>query len=262
MRRTRHFAGSAVQTAILGSLLALVGVAARADMTRDADGATVESQESRSRGEQREDAQTTVYVPPSRGAPGVRTGGGTRGRADAPRIAVLAPDHVGITTRAQPTLAWYLSGDTDAPIVVTVIEDTGVEPLVEAPLPGPHRAGVHLVDLASLGVTLKEGTTYDWSVSLVLDPDARDADVVAGGALELRPVTSELAQALAGPGPAYRALARNGVWYDAIADLSSAIAAAPADASLRAERASLLEQVGVGAAAAFDRETPDVASGP
>jgi len=43
----------------------------------------------------------TVYVPPSRGAVGARTGGGTRGQTSAPRIAVLAPDHVGLTTRAQ-----------------------------------------------------------------------------------------------------------------------------------------------------------------
>ncbi len=39
---------------------------------------------------------------------------------------------------------------------------------------------------------LEPGTTYDWYVALVLDPKARDADVVAGGAIQRRAATPEL----------------------------------------------------------------------
>lgn len=208
--------------------------------------------------QRRRDSRLSVYVPPSRGAVGVRTGGGTRGGTDAPRIEALAPDHIGWTTRAKPVLAWYLSRDTDVPVVVSVIADGAIEPLLEAPLLGPQRAGIHLVDLAAfgaaLGAGLEEGATYAWSVAVVLDAGARDADVVAGGAVARVEAAPELSAALAQPGPSYRALARHGIWYDAIADLSAAIAAAPEDAALRAERADLLEQVGLGEAAAFDRE--------
>jgi hypothetical protein len=211
------------------------------------------------REERRRDSRLSVYVPPSRGAVGVRTGGGTRGGADAPRIEALAPDHIGWTTRAQPVLAWYLSRDTDVPIVVSIIADGAIEPLLEAPLPGSQRAGIHLVDLAALGAELEAGATYDWSVAIVVDPGARDADVVAGGAVQRVKAAPELSAALAQPGPSHRALARHGIWYDAIADLSTAIAAAPEDAALRAERADLLEQVGLGDAAAFDREGGDAA---
>ncbi len=197
----------------------------------------------------------TVYVPPPRGAVGARTGGGTRGAANAPRLAVLAPDHVGLTTRAQPTLAWYLSAATSQPIELTVIADDAVEPLVVKQLTGPMQPGVHLVDLAQEGVQLKEGTTYDWYVALVLDPKARDADVIAGGAIERRAPPTGLSAELAKGEPSYRVLARNGIWYDAIADLSAAIAAAPDGApALRAERSALLEQVGVGAVALYERE--------
>jgi Domain of Unknown Function (DUF928) len=200
----------------------------------------------------------TVYVPPPRGSVGARTGGGTRGTAAAPRIAVLAPDHIGVTTRAQPALAWYLSAPTDAPVELTVIADDAVDPLVVKRLPGPMKAGIHLEDLAQQGVQLEEGTTYDWYIALVVDPKARDADVVAGGAIQRRAATPELTSELKGGDPSYRVLARNGVWYDAIADLSKAVDAASRDTAesraLRAERAALLEQVGVGAAALYERE--------
>ncbi len=202
--------------------------------------------------------QPASDVPPTRGSVGARTGGGTRGRAEAPRIAVLAPDHIGLTTRAQPALAWFLSAETTAPVELTVIADGAVAPLVVKQLPSPQRAGIHVVDLAELGVQLAEGTTYDWYVALVLDPNARDADVVAGGAIARRAPTPELVAELAADEPSYRVLARHGIWYDAIADLSAAVDAAPsgtpAGHALRAERAALLEQVGVGAVAQYDRE--------
>ena len=197
-------------------------------------------------------------MPPSRGSVGARTGGGTRGPVNAPRIGVLAPDHVGLTTRAQPALAWYVSAATTAPIELTLIADDADEPLAVKRLPSPTSAGVQMVDLAKQGVQLAEGTTYDWYVAIVLDPKSRDSDVVAGGAIQRHAPGAELTKELAGGEPSYRVLARNGIWYDAIADLSAAIAAAPAASTagreLREARASLLEQVGVAAAAAYDRE--------
>ncbi len=204
-----------------------------------------------------------IYTPPPRGgSTGTRMGGGTRGASAAPRIAVLAPDHIGLTTRAQPSLVWYLSEQTRAPVELTVIADNAVEPLAVKRLPSPQRAGIHVEDLAKHGIQLAEGTIYNWYVALVLDPKARDSDVVAGGAIERRAPTPELTAALEAGQPSYRVLAENGIWYDAIADLSAAIAAVPADTpagrALHAERASLLEQVGVGAAALYDREAGDV----
>jgi Domain of Unknown Function (DUF928) len=82
--------------------------------------------------------------------------------------------------------------------------------------------------------------------------------VVAGGAIQRRATAAELAADLAAGEPSYRVYARHGIWYDAIADLSKAVDAAPdntaAGRELRAERAALLEQVGVGAVAFYERE--------
>jgi hypothetical protein len=48
-------------------------------------------------------------------------------------------------------------------------------------------------------------------------------------------------------------LARAGLWYDAIAEVSAQIEAAPADRGLHELRARMLEQVGLTEAAAYDR---------
>ena len=51
-----------------------------------------------------------------------------------------------------------------------------------------------------------------------------------------------------------RVYANDGIWYDAIDSLSRAIQQNPGDASLRADRSSLLEQVGLKDAADYDRK--------
>ena len=203
-------------------------------------------------------SRLTVYVPPSRGSVGARTGGGTRVPANVPRVAALVPDHVGLTTREKPTLAWFLSADTDAAVEVTLAADGARDAVTFAQAKGPLRAGIHLIDLGERAAQLVPGTTYDWYVSLIVDPAARERDVVAGGAIEREAASAELTRDLAAGGePSYRVLARHGIWYDAIADLSRAIEASPpasaAGRELRAERAALLEQVGVGAVAQYDR---------
>jgi hypothetical protein len=195
-----------------------------------------------------------VYVPPSRGSARARTGGGTRGPGKAPTLAVLAPDHVGVTNVAQPTFAWFASEPIPGRVDFTLVDPEAVEPLVEVTLPSPNEPGVQLIHLADYDAQLAEGRSYDWSVALVVDPESRDLDVVAAGAIRRAPASPRVAAEIAAGTPAYIALARAGVWYDAMADLSAAIAANPEDAALRAQRAALLEQVGVGAAAVYERE--------
>jgi hypothetical protein len=62
----------------------------------------------------------------------------TAGEAAAPQV--LAPGHVGRTSRASPTLYWFLSAATDRPAELTVMDPDGVEPLLETTLPGPLAA--------------------------------------------------------------------------------------------------------------------------
>jgi hypothetical protein len=234
----------------------LLATAAQADSHAEARDDDAKKQQAPVTGTDTKSQESTqvVYVPPSRGSTRTRTGGGTRGPASAPTLAVLAPDHVGVTHRAQPTLAWFLSAPTEGRIDLALVDPDAVEPLLEVTLPSPNEAGVQLVDLSRYGVSLAQGHTYEWSVALVIDPDNRDLDVVASGAIRREAVPAGMRSALTKGTPAYVTLARAGVWYDALAELSNAIAENPGAAHLHGQRAALLEQVGVGAAAAYERQ--------
>ena len=103
------------------------------------------------------------------------------------------------------------------------------------------------VRLADYGMRLSVGVPYRWSVALVVDPDNRSRDVIAGGVIERIAPPTELRAKLARAGKtrAPYLYAEAGLWYDALAAISDLIDAAPNDQVLRQERASLLEQVGL-----------------
>lgn len=201
-----------------------------------------------------------AYKPPLRGAPASRVGGGSRGvdSGGAPRIAVLAPDHTGLTTQTQPDLYWYLSKPVATKLEITVINDQAIQPLVEKKLDTPTRAGIQRLRLKDLGVQLKPGIEYRWFVGMVTDPQQRSNDVIASGTImrnEAPPaLTQKLAQADKRNVPFI--YAEEGYWYDAIATISDLIAANPGDAALRQQRAALLEQAGLDEAARFEQARP------
>jgi hypothetical protein len=197
--------------------------------------------------EKKQAAESTAvsYKPPLRGAPATRVGGGTRSiGTQALTVNVLAPNETGFTTRDKPTVYWYVSEALNTPVELTL---TTTEPLkdavpttLELTLQPPIAQGVHALRLGDHGVTLKPGVEYQWFVAVVSNPAQRSNDVVAGGGIK------RIAPADA---------VGDGVWYDALDQLSQQISANPADARLRQQRAALLEQVGLREAAAFDRAT-------
>jgi hypothetical protein len=199
-----------------------------------------------------------MYQPPKRGAPGGRVGGGTRGPADdLPTLAVLAPDHMGLTTQEQPIVYWYLSKPTTLPIELAIIRSLGVQPLsplLEKRLPAPAQPGIQAIRLADLGVKLVPGEQYQWFITLVVKADRRSKDIVAGGFIE-RAGPPEAIQAKldqAGKESAAYVYAETGLWYDAVMALSDMIEAAPNNSLLRKQRAALMQQVGLPEIAKYD----------
>jgi len=191
------------------------------------------------------DSATFSYKPPLRGAPATRVGGGTRSIGARPlTVSVLAPNETGFTTSDKPTIYWYVSEPLNTPVELTLtttepLKDA-VPPALELMLQPPIAKGVHALRLSDHGVTLKPGVEYQWFVAVVSNPAQRSSDVVAGGAIKrVEPA----------------AYAQDGLWYDAIDQLSQRISANPADQRLRQQRAALLEQVGLREAAAFDLGT-------
>lgn len=194
------------------------------------------------------------YKPPVRGAPARRVGGSSRGAEELPFVAVIAPDHVGHTVSDQPVLYWFVSKRSPVRVEITLIDSSGVKPVVEASITSAE-PGIHRFSLADHNVRLKPGEEYQWSVSLVADDKQRSNDVVSQGALQLVALPPQLQAKLAGqPRSAQgRIYAAEGIWYDAIAALSEDISRYPSDRALRAARAALLEQAGLKDAAAFER---------
>jgi len=195
-----------------------------------------------------------VYKPPQLGKPARTVGGGSRGTSGTvPVLFVVTPDHVGRTTSAQPSLFWYIDQvpATVPRIEFTLLDEDGVEPLVDTTLETPKHGGIHRIRLADYGVKLTPGSEYEWSVALVLDPNERSKDIVATGWIDRVEPSQELESRLeaAGSDGIPAVYADEGVWYDAVAGLSDQIDRRPDDARLRQQRADLLRQVGLEEAA-------------
>ena len=191
---------------------------------------------------------TFTYQPPQRGAPQARVGGGTRGiGGDVPELQVLAPDHVGLTTHAQPTLYWYAHSPVTAHIEFALIDETSIDPLLELETGKVKVTGVQHLNLADHNITLSPGVPYQWSVALIMDEDSRSTDVIASGVVELIEPNKEMKSRIdASQGTdLVAAYANEGVWYDALDTISSMIDKSPADQQLIAIRATLLDQVGL-----------------
>jgi hypothetical protein len=188
------------------------------------------------------------YNPPSRGAPSGRVGGGTRGLHILP-LAALAPDHTGLTISAQPALYYFLPSASGVRVAVRIASDPNAQPLLEKDFAPPARSGIQKLELKALGVTLAPGVEYRWTVS-----DARTSSTAMIRRVDM---SADLARKLNGV-PAgrhrYTVLAREGVWYDALDEVSRAADAAPSAAVATRHRAALLEQIGLKDIAQHERQ--------
>jgi len=200
---------------------------------------------------------TPVYKPPVRGAPGGRIGAGTRGlQRSLLGLAVLAPDHTGLTTQEQPDLYWYLPELPDFPIEFTLIEEDAILPVLETRISAPSSPGIQRFRMSAYNARLKLGTEYRWFVAIVVDPNSRSKDILAGGFIKRIEPTESLRTMLAGEAPerAPSIYAEEGIWYDALAALGAEIDVAPRKTALHVQRAGLLDQVGLQEIAAYETQ--------
>ena len=205
------------------------------------------------------------WVPPSRGSTtAARLGAATRSAGDdsLPRIEALVPQEAGWTLEEQPVLYWYLSKTTDVAVELALVRVEPLEQILKVTLPTPERAGIQRIRLADHGAQIDSGSSYQWLLKLVPNPKDRSYDRIVGGGIERVEPSQSLSQQLDSASPERRAhvLAGNGIWYDAIDDLSVRIDAAPGDRGLWNQRAHLFQQVGLpevdletGAADGFQR---------
>ncbi len=198
-----------------------------------------------------------IYRPPFPNAPRVRVDGLSRGANDAAlALTVLAPEHVGLTTKDQPSLFWFQSKAARTRFELTIVAAKEIKPILETQLDEPTNDGIQRFRLSDHGIKLKKGVDYRWSVAMVLDPDNRSKDVVASGVIRRIAPSAALVERLAkSPSDAAAIYADEGVWYDSMEALSDSIAQQPQDKVLHEERAMFFMQVGLKDAAVYEART-------
>jgi hypothetical protein len=195
------------------------------------------------------------YRPPNPEGPVVRVDGRSRGPNDATlTLTVLAPQHVGLTTKEQPSLYWYQSKAVNTDFELTIMEPTAISPILELKLNAPRSDGIQQLSLADHGIKLKEGIEYRWTVEIVIDRLNRSRDVVASGVIKRVSVTDTLAKRLQSAPTSELPFiyADEGMWYDSLEALSELIDKQPADKGLHEERGMFFMQASLPEAARFE----------
>ena len=181
-----------------------------------------------------------LYKPIGRGAPAGRVDAGSRGDGDeVASLYVLAPEHVGLTTRSQPSLFWFQTAPTRLPFEISLLKPNDPEPVLRVRRTDASAGGFQHLDLVDHGVSLAPGVDYQWVVALIRDPESRSRDIISSG--WIRHVDKR--DSPHGSSPAH--YAAEGIWYDAVAELFKKIVARPRDPQLAADRRDLLTQVGL-----------------
>lgn len=189
------------------------------------------------------------YIPPSRGLPGRREGGGTRGDClnSQQRLTALMPDtNFGKTTAEYPTFFWYIPNihpeaaefvlldEEDNELYRTRFRVTGDSGVIRLSL--PEEVGMP---------PLEVGKDYHWYFSLVCDDVDRSGDSYTEGWIQrVEPSELLLAQldtAAASDRPAIYAAA--GIWYDAVTSLADLRRANPQNPSFVRDWRTLLGSV-------------------
>jgi hypothetical protein len=178
-----------------------------------------------------------------------------RGGPELPVLRALVPDHTGLTLRDSPVLYWFVSASTEFSVEFTLVDGESIDPVLKFTTDSPVNAGIHGVDLSDHAVRLAPGVPYRWFVSISTDEERSTHELVSGGVIErielAEPLRSELDEGE--PSQRGHTLAANGIWYDALDFVSGWIDQNPAEASLREQRAAVLEQVGLPEVARYER---------
>ncbi|MCC6468341.1 MAG: DUF928 domain-containing protein [Alphaproteobacteria bacterium] len=193
-----------------------------------------------------------IYVPPRRGSPAEVAPAATRG-VQMPKLKLLAPEHVGLTVSAQPTLYMYVAEAGRIQLLITRSADPGAAALASGRIDVKDGPGIWPVRLVDLKTSLEPGVEY--RVTLMFFDRANSVRATESVLIQRVGEPPELTAMTAGAAPASRArtYASAGIWFDALDAVSAAIAAAPSAPGPRADRAALVEQAGLPEIAKLDR---------
>lgn len=166
-----------------------------------------------------------AYKPPRNQKPpsGYTDSSGVRGKCNAienSKIVLLAPvTHVGQTTSAYPSFAWFVSKHQSIPIEFSIYEfDQNNQPtkqVFQEEL--PSSSGI--MELSQRKQALKVGKRYVWQVEALCNPNRPSRNIVASAEIEVVQMPNSLKTALSKTSSRLQKAnlyAEAGMWYDAL----------------------------------------------
>uniref|UniRef100_B8HTM6 DUF928 domain-containing protein n=1 Tax=Cyanothece sp. (strain PCC 7425 / ATCC 29141) TaxID=395961 RepID=B8HTM6_CYAP4 len=192
---------------------------------------------------------------PSRGMPGSRIGGATRGDCVAGQqtLTALIPNtNLGLTTTSQPTIFLYVP-KTIAKTGELILMDQALNTLGSTRLALPTEAGIMGIRLpVEMAANIKPGQSFQWSFSLLCDPEDPSSFITVEGGIERIQPTAGLEKKLQAAPQRDRLLlyADAGLWYETLSTLAELQRSYPQDNTLKQEWSELLGSIGLNAIAA------------
>lgn len=216
------------------------------------------------------------FIPPADKSTRRSQGSGSRGceeslPVDLVTLLIPSKNYIGQTVSGRPTFFWHLSKPVSVPMKFTLMEPGVPEPLYVKQIDSP-KVGTIEIELPKDRPELVSGRTYGWSVTLECNPRRPSANPYFYSWIERVPVTPALEQQLAAatsflsstrqipptgntsvePDASpemlrQRALiyAQAGLWYNALADISTAAKANRNNSSVKEDFLDILNQVGL-----------------
>lgn len=190
-----------------------------------------------------------IFIPPDRGLPGRREGGGTRGDCAASQIPLTAliPDtNFGKTLQEYPTFFWYVPPiETQAAEFVLMDEDQNEIYYTQFEIEEP--GGIISISLPASGEVpaLELGKDYRWYFALICDVNDRSRDIFAEGWVQRISPDPEFIDELNRIPMSDRPnlYAREGIWFDALMAFVQLRQAEPTNPTVRSDWFTFLESV-------------------
>jgi Domain of Unknown Function (DUF928) len=192
------------------------------------------------------------YVPPKKRRAIKRTdGAGSRGCPEGlfGSLNLLVPnDHVGLTISKRPTFSWHVSAVPSTPMRFALVEPGVAEPLLVKKIK-VDKPGLVQLQIPENVKPLEVGKEYRWTVSLVCNMKRPSLSIYARSRIARVPVTqvSDFSNTASEQLLQDKAIfyAQQGIWYDAVANITQAYLGSPRSSSYNKYLRGLLEQVGL-----------------
>lgn len=186
------------------------------------------------------------FKPPDVDAPDNRQGATHRGEACPKELSIVAlipKSNRGLTVEESPTLFAYVSQNSVAVEFNLQAEDGTDVYTTTFKVDKPGIVGVRVPAQTNNKKSLEVGKRYQWSFSVVCNPQDRSGDYYVKGFLQRVEPSPTLKTNLANAEPLAKAIAyaNSGIWYETVSTLAQMLRNAPEDKALTAEWQQLLK---------------------